>query len=58
MNIILTYFLGDLVKAKTRTLARLAETQVIQIEPEHIIEYEWPEKSGDFYFIQVFFTIY
>lgn len=30
-----------------------ADTTHMHIEPSHIIEYEWPPKSGERYFIQV-----
>ena len=30
-----------------------ADTTHVLIEPSHIIEYEWPPKSGERYFIQV-----
>uniref|UniRef100_A0A915D5K8 PHD-type domain-containing protein n=1 Tax=Ditylenchus dipsaci TaxID=166011 RepID=A0A915D5K8_9BILA len=47
---------GDPLKAKnvSKTPSRILTTDTthIQIEPAHIIEYEWPLKSGESYFIQ------
>lgn len=43
------------LKSATKIPNRTAgtDTQHIQVEAEHIIEYEWPLKSGSYYFIQV-----
>ncbi|KAI1723852.1 PHD-finger domain-containing protein [Ditylenchus destructor] len=38
--------------AKTPSRILTTDTTHVQIEPSHVIEYEWPAKSGEFYFIQ------
>ncbi|KAK0413520.1 hypothetical protein QR680_006851 [Steinernema hermaphroditum] len=41
---------SEATKKSSRSLA--VEVTHFQIEPSHIIEYEWPERSGDRYFLQ------
>lgn len=43
---------GRMVKSSS-TRVITADTTHMHIEPSHIIEYEWPPKSGERYFIQV-----